>query len=159
MLDRVTARISNLFKIAAGVALIIMMLLTCLDAFLRDINKPITGVVEIVTYLGALVLAFSLPMTQERRGQVGVALLTRKMPPRVASVLEFITDGVSVVLCAVIAWQGWIYAERLALVNEKSMNLGIPTDLVVRAICISFAALCLVLLNQMAAAIGRAVRK
>lgn len=159
MLERLTAKVSTLFAIGAGAALVIMTALTCLDALLRDINMPIVGVNEVVTYLGALVLAFSLPMTQRRNGQVGVELLTRRLPDRAQAWLEALTRLCSMALCGAVAWQCWVYGQGLKASGEVSMNMGLPVHLVTQAIAVSFGALCLVLLNQMVAAIKKAVAK
>ncbi|ADK84017.1 tripartite ATP-independent periplasmic transporter DctQ [Desulfarculus baarsii DSM 2075] len=159
MLERLTSLVSRLFSIAAGAALVLMMALTCLDAILRDINMPLVGINESVTYLGALVLGFSLPMTQRRGGQVGVELLSRKLTGRPAEALAVLVSLVSLILCAVTAWQCWAYAGELKASGEVSMNLGLPVHLVTQAIAVSFGALCLVILNQMVAAIGRLAAK
>lgn len=159
MLERLTAKVSNLFAIISGVALVLTMTLTCLDAVLRDLNMPLVGINESVTYLGALVLAFSLPMTQRRGGHVGVELLSRKATGRFAAALAVLVHLTSLALCAVIAWQCWVYAQDLKASGEVSMNLGLPVHLVTEAIAVCFGALCLVLINQMVQAMGRLVGK
>ena len=48
----------------AWVAIVVMMLLTCADVVLRYFRKPIPGTYELVCFLGAAAVAFSMAIHQ-----------------------------------------------------------------------------------------------
>lgn len=157
-LEKFSATVTGLLKWLAGISLVAMMALTCLDVILRALGRPLTGAVEVEACLGTLCLAFALPQTQARCGQVGVEVLTRRMPQRTVEVLGLITGLASLGLCLVIAWQSWVYAGHLAAGGHTTATLEMPAHIMVRAMSVGFCGLCLVLVAQAAGSAAKVLR-
>lgn len=157
-LETLNKRLARAFRALAGLALVAMMTLTCVDVVLRALGHPLVGAVEVEAYLGTMTLAFALPQTQARRGHVGVMVVVEQLPARAAAWLEALTTLGALALCAVIAWQSWLYGASLAASGEVSMTLELPVHMVVRAVATGFSALCLVLGVQFLAALATAAR-
>lgn len=75
----------------ACVALLLIGLLTLSDIVMRSLGRPITGSLELVTILGALVFGFSLPYTSLKKGHVYVDLLVDRMGGRKKRTLLSVT--------------------------------------------------------------------
>ena len=73
---------------AGGAALVGMMFVTVADVVLRSFKSPITGTYELVGFLGAVAIGFSLPQTSLDKGQVLMDFLTRRLSPVPASALS-----------------------------------------------------------------------
>src|SRR6056297_571502 len=72
----------------AALAVMAMMLLTTLDVILRFFRCPIPGTYEVVGFLGAIVIAFSLGATSLSRGHIAVDFLIKKLPLPAANFIE-----------------------------------------------------------------------
>jgi len=119
-------RISYGFNIAAGVCILTMMLLTCTDVFLRLFRHPITGTYEIVGFLGALFVSFSLAYTSYQRGHIAVDFLIQKFSENIRGVVMCINDLLGSVLFLLIARQCVFYANSLKSSGTVSMTLQMP---------------------------------
>ena len=75
---------------AGAVALASMMFLTVADVVLRSFRQPIVGTYELVGFLGALAIGFSLPQTSLDRGQVQDVSAERDI-----AVLAVVGDGMA----------------------------------------------------------------
>lgn len=77
--------------LVACVALLLIGLLTLSDIVMRSLGRPITGSLELVTLLGALVFGFSLPYTSLKKGHVYVDLFVDRMGGRKKRALLSVT--------------------------------------------------------------------
>lgn len=130
----------------AGAAIVIMMVLTCMDVVLRFFRRPIPGTYELVCFLGAVAVAFAMAHTSVHKGHVAVSLLVGLLPSRVRRLIASVTNSCGFVLFALIAWQATLYANDLRASGEVSMTLELPFYPFVYGIGFSAAAVCLVLL-------------
>ncbi len=156
--DRLTGLLVGGLKAGGGLCLVAMMALTCLDVVLRAAGRPVEGAVELVAWLGALVLALALPQTQARHGHVGLLSLVQHLPRRASALVQTLAALGSLALCGAAAWQSWVYADQLLASNEISMNLGMPQHILSRVISLGLWVTCLVLAGQVAATVRKAVR-
>jgi TRAP-type C4-dicarboxylate transport system permease small subunit len=113
-------------NILAATAVFAMMMLTCADVFLRVFRHPIPGTYEIVGFLGALYVSFSLAHTSHLKGHIAVDFLIQKFSSKTRSVAARINDCLSAILFALITWQTFVYAGRLKSAGEVSMTLHLP---------------------------------
>lgn len=81
--------------VIAGVALLLMMLITCLDVVLRQFSLPIKGTVDLVQILATLAIAGALPYTTARKGHVAIEFFVRQLPKRA----QIAVDSVMRILC------------------------------------------------------------
>ena len=88
----------------AGVAIVVMMLLTCADVVLRYFRKPIPGTYELVCFLGAAAVAFSMAHTSVEKGHVAVTFVISLFPRRIQGLIESITTIFGLFFFSLIAW-------------------------------------------------------
>jgi TRAP-type C4-dicarboxylate transport system permease small subunit len=156
--NRLTGWLVGGLKAGGGLCLVAMMALTCLDVVLRVAGKPLEGAVELVAWLGALVLALALPQTQARQGHVGLMSLVKRLPRRPSLAVQILAALGSLALCGAAAWQCWVYAGQLAEGHEISMTLGLPQHVLARVVSLGLGVTCLVIAGQAAALVKKAVR-
>ena len=115
----------NYVVCAIGMAMIIpLMLLTFADVMLRGFfNKPIPGSFEISQYILAVFILLGAAYTQQVKGHVGVDFVTSRLSPRLRAVCEIITTLLSLLIIAIVVWQGWVEG-----ITEKAVSdqLRIP---------------------------------
>lgn len=148
-MDRIEKFINSLSLKSNWVAsggLIIMMLLTTLEVFLRTLNMSIPGSYEIIGLLGTIVVSFSLAYTSIEKGHISVDIVLEKLPPRVVKIIDFTNAVLATILFAALAWQSFVYGIELKQSGEVSMTVQIPTYPFIFGIGISAILLCGVLL-------------
>ncbi len=80
-LDRINDYLNRLLIILSGIAVLLLMLLATGNVVLRVFDAPFRGVYEIVSFLGAVGVAFALAATQRRRGHIVVDIFSSRYPP------------------------------------------------------------------------------
>ena len=126
-----------------------MMLLTCTDVILRYFRRPVPGTYELVCFLGAVAVAFSLAHTSVERGHVSVSFVVQLFPKRIQDLIACVTTGFGLLLFALIAWQSVIYANDLRMSGEVSLTLELPFYPFVYGVGFSAAVVCLILLSDL----------
>lgn len=119
-------RLASAFNSVAAVAVVGMMVLTCLDVLLRLLRTPIPGTYEIVCMLGAVFVSFSLARTTVDRGHIAVDFLVQRLPDRFQHAVEALNAGICALLFTVVSRQCVIYALDLKASGEVSMTLQMP---------------------------------
>jgi len=141
---------------AGGAALVGMMLVTVADVVLRSFKSPITGTYELVGFLGAVAIGFSLPQTSLDRGQVLMDFLTGRLPPGVARALSALTRAIGAGLFALIAWNLFAMGADLRRTGDETPLLHLPHFLLAWGIAGACAVEGLVLAAEGFAGDGRA---
>ena len=134
------------FNVIAGVAVIIMMLLSTADVVLRLFGKPIPGTYELVGFLGTIVVSFALGFTSLEKGHIAVELLFRKLPQRAQLAIETFTNFISFLIFGLIAYQAFIYALDIRKSGEVSSTLQMPIYPFIFGMALGFGLLCLILI-------------
>lgn len=145
-LGRMVAVTSGWFNYAACFAIVVMMLLSCADVTLRFFGAPIPGTYEMVGFLGALIVSFSLAHTSLQRGHVAVELIFEKFPLRAQAIVDAFGNLASTILFGLIAWQSLVYGLDLQRSGEVSLTLQMPLHPFVYGIAAGCGLLSLVLL-------------
>jgi TRAP-type C4-dicarboxylate transport system permease small subunit len=104
--------------------LIPLMLLTSAEVVGRGLwSRPIPGTMEISSYLLSIFILLGLAYTQQVKGHVRVNMLTSRLPERLRLGLEIFTTLLSILIVAIICWQGWVIG-----MEERSVSdmLRIP---------------------------------
>jgi len=97
--------------IAAAAIILFMMFLTTMDVLLRYVfNSPLPGVYELQEFMlvGAVFLA--LAYIQSLKGHIYVDLLTNRFSERGQAFLGIFSHTVSLLIFALITWQGGLRA-------------------------------------------------
>ena len=140
----------------AATAVFAMMSLTCVDVFLRYFFRmPIPGTYEIVALLGAVAVSFAMAHTLAERGHVAVSLVVQLFPKWLQDIIEGIISIFGIVLFGLIAWQSVLYGMDCQRAGEVSMTLELPFYPIIYGVALSAMVVCLVLLVNLADALGK----
>jgi tripartite ATP-independent transporter DctM subunit len=102
-----------------------MAVLVVVDILLRQFfNRPMSGVVELETFMVAVLCFVGLAYTQIKGGHVSVDLFVDKIPPKVRRLLDCLFPAFGLFLFGVITWQ---YGVRVF----DSIKLGEISDVLV----------------------------
>lgn len=107
--------------------LIIMVMLTTVHVIGRyAFNYPVKGLVEMSGLLLLIVISLAGAYTVITRGHVTVTLLLNRFPPRVRSVINYVTYSLCLIFTALAAWQTFRRSIWLSQVGQTTEILGIP---------------------------------
>jgi TRAP-type C4-dicarboxylate transport system permease small subunit len=117
-------------KVAAWVsiaALIVMIIVTLADVFMRLLfTSPITGAIEIVRMMMVCMSpAFITALFQERHVKVG--LFVDNLSRRAQLAFDTFGYGLTVILCAIMCYQGFMDMMTKMAQNQSYTMLKIPT--------------------------------
>jgi TRAP-type C4-dicarboxylate transport system permease small subunit len=146
---RIVFQLSKSVNVLAGVFLTLLMLITVTDVCLRSLGRPIVGSYELVAFLGALVLGFSVPLTSWVRGHIYVDFLVLKLPPLARKIFHLFTRCLGIGLFFLIGWNLIKMATDLHRSGEVSLTLQMPFYPIVYAVGICCFIQCLVLSGDM----------
>ena len=108
--DRVSFfdRILNILAIAAGLLLLLIMILVCLDVGLRYLfNRPLGWVTEIGSYVLLYVTFLVAAWVLRGEGHVAMDMITNLVSPKIQSMVKAVTSAISALVCLVLAWFGF----------------------------------------------------
>jgi TRAP-type C4-dicarboxylate transport system permease small subunit len=140
--------------VIAGFTLAFMLVFTVLNVILRAFGHPIVGDVEIMCFLGAVVISFSLPYTSMRKGHVLVDLLLEKISKRSSGTLQVVTRVVSIALFAWIGWNFCIMSLDLVRSGEVTPVFRLPYYPISFGVAFSCLVQCFVLILQVSEITG-----
>jgi TRAP-type transport system small permease protein len=131
----------------AGIALVLIMLLTSLDVVLRYLGYPIQGSYDIASLTGAFVIGFALPRTTWDKMHINVDILVERIPDRRAA-LDVVTRIMAMALFVLIGWNLVRLGASFYNTGEGTLTIGLPLYPV--AYALGFAAFleCLALLGD-----------
>lgn len=130
VLTEITNRISTWLEVVAGVAIVLVMVLTGCDIIGRAFGRPIPGTYEIVSFAGGLVIGLALPVTSRVRGHVMVDLITARVSSRTAGVLHAITRLMGIALFLLLGYAIARMGVQLKEAGEVTPVLSLPFHLV-----------------------------
>ena len=147
----------------AGASIVSMMLLTFFDIILRSGQTlyhqyhwavlssmgPIPGTHELISFLGALAVAFAIAHTSVEQGHVAMSLITRPLPVKIRAGIDAIITLLGFVFFALLTWQSVLYGNGLRETGEVSSTLHFPLFPFVYGVGFAAAAVCLVLLKDL----------
>jgi len=140
---------SSTLNIFAGIALILMTALVCIDVVLRIFSHSILGAYEIVGFLGAIVSAFALPQTTLDKKHVSVEVLINHFPVHFKRTTRILADLLALCLFGFITYAGIAYGYDLKVSHETSMTIRLPVFPVLYGIAFSSFAVMLVYLRDL----------
>ncbi len=147
--EKIITKVSSALYWVARFALFAMMILTCCDVFLRYLfNRPIVGSYDLITLLGSVVIAFSIPQTTLNRGHVVMEALTTKLPPRAQKIFAAVTGCIGIVVFVIFGWNLFVYGTILLRSGEVFPTLRMPIFYPAYAIACCCVLECLVLLQR-----------
>jgi TRAP-type C4-dicarboxylate transport system permease small subunit len=127
------------------IAMASLLLLTIMDVIFRFFWRPIEGTYELVTFLGACVIGFSLPMASWVNAHVIVDSFVLMLPKKLRNLINITTRCTGIALFILIGWNLLIYGVNLYTVGEVSQTLRIPFYPVAYGLAICSFMVCVVL--------------
>lgn len=139
-LERLNNFLNKILMILGGVAVLSLMGLATGNVLLRMIfQMPYQGTYEIVSFLGAITIAFALGYAQKRKDHLALDILTSKFPKRINKILDGINYFVTMILFGIASWQVYMFALRIWKSSEVSETLKIPYYPLIISVSAGFA--------------------
>jgi len=130
--------------------MVAMLTLIVVDVIASKVFKwPVPGGIEMVGFLGVVVIAFSIAHTQVLRGHIEVEFLTTRLSQKAQRVIGGIVCLFGMALFAILAWKSFNYGYTLHASGEVSMTQQIPFYPFVYGIAFCSISVFLVLLMQL----------
>ncbi len=137
--------ISKFLNIFAAVAVTLMMLLTCADVLLRFFRYPVPGTYEIVGFLGAIMVSFSLALTSLEKSHIAVEFIVEKLPEKFQKIIDQINSLICTILFGLICWYSIINALDYHESGQVSETLQMPIYPFISGVAFGFGLLSVVL--------------
>ncbi|HOW55781.1 MAG TPA: TRAP transporter small permease [Syntrophorhabdaceae bacterium] len=124
-LDMVNNFLNKILMFLGGIAVLALMLLATGNVVLRIFHLPFRGTYEIVSFLGAVVIAFALGYTQKRKDHIVVDILTEKFPPLAKEAIDKVAYLAITIFFGIVAWQLYVWGMKIMESSEVSETLKI----------------------------------
>lgn len=145
-LESINFFLNKLLLILGGIAVILLMSLATINVVLRIFHIPYSGTYEIVSFLGAIVIAFALGYTQKRKDHIVVDILTEKFSKHANRILSIVSYGITMIFFAVVSWQIFIFGMIIWKSGEVSETLKVAYHPFIFGVSIGFAILSLTII-------------
>lgn len=145
-LERLSALLRKILMAAGGASLLLLVLLATGNVLFRIVRVPFSGTYEVVSFLGALVIASALGHTQREKDHIVVDILSDRFPARVKRALDAVSYAVTAALFSIVAWRLIVWGGTIRESGELSETLKIPFHPFVYGVSLGFAVLALTLL-------------
>jgi len=155
-LDKVSTHGSVFLNSVGMIILVLMMLLTVVDVSLRFFfNMPIKGGFELTEFMMIMIVFLATSYTAQRKRHIVVDAVVSHLPERVQMVIDTATCFMSLVICALIAWQSGVEAYKRLLMGQTSATLYIPIYPFIWVVTLGCALLTLVILKNLIVSLRR----
>ncbi|GIN93857.1 hypothetical protein J6TS1_39010 [Siminovitchia terrae] len=145
---RITDSLNQGLAFIAGLSLICMMLLVVFNSIKRLFSDPISGTVELVSWLGAMTAVFSLGYAQLHKGHVFIDLLIVKFPSGLQKLTHSMVNVISILFFAMAGWQITLYGMGLKQSGVVSETMQVAFYPLVILCSIGFFSLVLALIKE-----------
>jgi TRAP-type C4-dicarboxylate transport system permease small subunit len=154
-LEKLNIYLNKILLVLGGIAVLSLMALATGNVTLRVFHMPYRGAYELVSFLGAIVIAFALGYTQKRKDHIVVDILTEKFSPKLNRVLDAINYSVTLVFFSLVTWQIFVWGMKIWESKEVSETLKIIYYPFIFAVSLGFGVLSLTLLIDLLKTIQR----
>jgi TRAP-type C4-dicarboxylate transport system permease small subunit len=144
--DKLNVFLNKILMILGGIAVLGLMSLATGNVVLRIFHMPYRGAYEVVSFLGAVVIAFALGYTQKRKDHIVVDILTSKFPKTLNRYLDRINYFVTLIFFSTVTWQISVWGMKICESNEVSETLKVIYYPFVFCVSLGFGVLSLTLL-------------
>jgi len=142
-LEGISAFLQKILLILGGIAVLGLMTLATANVVLRIFYAPIRGTYELVSFLGALVIAFALGYTQKRKDHIIVDIITERFPRGLARLVDAFAYLVITIFFAIVTWQVFVWGMKIWRSGELSETLKVIYHPFILAVGFGFGVLCL----------------
>lgn len=145
--EKAVTGLGSVFNMVASAALVMMMVLSCADIFMRYLfNSPITGTYDLVGLSGAVLASFAMPYTMLKKGHVAVEILIQSLSRGKQLIVETFSHLLGISLFLVLVWQAILLSRDMKAAGEVTPTLLLPFYPIVYCMALCFFGLCLAIL-------------
>jgi TRAP-type C4-dicarboxylate transport system permease small subunit len=124
---RAIALVAKVMDVAGICVLVLMMLLTVADVFLRyAFNRPIVGSTEVTEYMMAC-LVLGIPLTVLSGKAITMDLIVERLPKKIQAIFDSVTGAIGLVAMAFLSWQLFREMANAEATGLSSIILNIPS--------------------------------
>jgi TRAP-type C4-dicarboxylate transport system permease small subunit len=132
-------RLDRWLSLAPAAILFAMMAITFANVFLRYLFRaPLSGALEILSYLMGLLVFLSLPLVTARGEHVRVGLLDTVLPLWLRQVRGVAFNLVMAAASAMLGWRMFLFGQQLLSWGDKTQQYGLSLG----GLAVLFAACC-----------------
>ena len=142
-LEWLNAFLNRILLVLGGIAVLALMTLATANVVLRIVYAPIRGTYELVSFFGALVIAFALGYTQKRKDHIIVDILTERFPRKLARTVDAFAYLVMTIFFTIVTWQVFVWGMKIWRTGELSETLKVIYHPFILAVGFGFGALAL----------------
>ena len=138
-----------LLTVVSGLAVLVMMLVTCTDVILRAFKHPLVGALDIVSIASAIAITCALPYTTAVKGHVAIEYFFQKFNKKARVVVDTFSRVLGILLFSALTWQSIHYGLKLLDRNQVTSTLQIPIFWIPFVMAFSCAVVTLVILQNL----------
>lgn len=154
---KIVRTINRIMGYVASGFLILLMLITVVDVFLRYFfNSPLTGTTEISQLMMIIIVFPALGWAAIDRAHIRVDLLVNQLPSRLKALFSSITLLIALGVYIIIAWRSFLES---TVVNRQTSLINLPFAPFYWLMSVSLAVFCLAILALIIEDIGKAVKR
>ncbi|RJP21792.1 MAG: TRAP transporter small permease [Candidatus Omnitrophota bacterium] len=131
-------------NIVAGLGILTMMVVTCLDIVMRIFGTALIGAYDIVKLTGAVTIACALPYTTAVKGHVAIEFFFLKLNRYGRIVVDSVCRSITMMMFGFLSWRCIQYGISLKVNGEVTPTLQLPTFWVLYVIAFSCGVVVLV---------------
>jgi TRAP-type C4-dicarboxylate transport system permease small subunit len=149
-LDLLSHSVSKWFDAVGAVAIIVMMIVTCVDVFgAKVLRLPLPGAFDFIVISQLVSTAFAAAFVLVLNIHVKVDFLVTRLPRRTQAAISSIIHLLSLILFILIVWRLILYGLELQASRESSAEIRIPLYPFAYMIALASIPVCLVLLAKL----------
>ena len=126
-LQKILDPISTYLVYIGALLSLVMAVIVLIDIILRQIfNSPLVGMIELETFMLAVLCFFSLAYTMIQNGHVSVDILAERLSSKPRALLKVLFPLLSSFVFGIISWQYALHTKQAWQLNELSDVLSWP---------------------------------
>lgn len=155
-MGRIERVLSRAVLLAAGLALVLMSILTAVDVVGRSLNMPLAAATELTEILMVIVVFCAMPVVTRRDNHIVIDILDFIVPPTIRRIEAIVINLVGAVALGAVTWRVWLLADRARESGDFTAYLQLPMAPIIAFIAILSACVSAAFLtNFIYAVIGR----
>ncbi|RJR16916.1 MAG: TRAP transporter small permease [Desulfobacteraceae bacterium] len=145
-MDRISEWLSRIMTVLGGTAVLALMALATGNVCMRMFGAPYRGTYEVVSFLGAITIAFALGYTQKKKSHIVVDVLSDRYSERARRIVDAVSYLLCMVFFAFISIEIFEWGMKIAESGEVSETLKVIYYPFIFSVAIGFFVLTLNLL-------------
>jgi TRAP-type C4-dicarboxylate transport system permease small subunit len=119
-------RVVGVLAAVAGLAVAVMILVTCVDVVGRRFGHPLKGTYDIVELLGAITITGALPYTTACKGHVAIEFFFQRLSRPGRIIVDTLVRLIVISMFTFLTWRFIIYGMELKASGQVTLTLRWP---------------------------------